>query len=167
MPQYNPEEYGRGKRARNAATSESCNQAEIDNSAFVLEDDGFLEPGGVEIDINEAEWFQQGIEQAAMVANSEDEPTLKEALSGDERGEWLKSIEAELTQIENLHTWDLVEAPPRTNIIPSHYVFRRKHDANGNIERYKARLIAKGFKQQYGIDYTETFAPTVHPATLR
>ena len=103
--------------------SESCNQAEINNSVFVLEDDGFLEPGGVEIDINEAEWFQQGMKQAAMVANSEDEPTLKEVLGGNERAEWLKSIEAELTQIENLHTWDLVEAPPWTNVIPSCYVF--------------------------------------------
>ena len=59
-----------------------------------------------------------------MVVISEDEPSLKDAMKGRERSEWIKAIEAELTQIENLHTWDLVEAPPDTNVIPSGFVSR-------------------------------------------
>src|SRR6202522_2233385 len=66
-----------------------------------------------------------------------------------------------------LHTWDLIDAPHGTNVIPCRYVFRRKRDADGNIARYKARLVAKGYKQEFGVDYTETFAPTVRPATLQ
>ena len=132
-------------------------------SAFVIEDES-LEPGGVELDLNETEWFRQ--QMIAAVANSEDEPTLKEALGGGERKEWIEAIEAELNQIEKLHTWDLIDAPHGTNVIPSRYVFRRKRDADGNIARYKARLVAKGYKQEFGVDYTETFAPTVRPATL-
>ena len=97
---------------------------------------------------------------------NEDEPSLEEALSGSEKEEWLKAIKAELTQIEALHTWDLINAPPNTNIIPSRYVFRRKRNADGNMERHKACLVAKGYKQKFGVDYTETFAPTVRPATL-
>jgi Reverse transcriptase (RNA-dependent DNA polymerase) len=83
-----------------------------------------------------------------------------------ERAEWTKVIEAKLTQIERLHTWDLVEAPPDTNVIPSGYIFCQKHDSNRKIEHYKARCIAKGYMQQFGVDYTDTFSPTICLATL-
>jgi hypothetical protein len=119
----------------------------------------------VEIDVNEAEWFQEKVGQP-MAAISGDEPSLKEAMNGHERAEWIEAIEAELTQIERLHTWDLMETPPDTNVIPSGYVFCQKCDSNKMIKRYKARCIAKGYRQQFGVDYTDTFAPTVHPATL-
>jgi hypothetical protein len=55
----------------------------------------------VEIDVNEAEWFQEKVGQA-MAAISEDKPSLKEAMNGHERAEWIKAIEAELTQIKRL-----------------------------------------------------------------
>jgi hypothetical protein len=102
-----------------------------------------------------------------MAAISEDEPSLKEAINGHERAEWIKAIEAELTQIERLHTWDLIGTPPDTNVIPSGYVFHQKHDSNGIIKRYKACCIAKGYRQQFGVNYTDTFTPTVCPATLQ
>jgi hypothetical protein len=57
--------------------------------------------------------------------------------------------------------------PPDANIIPRRYVFRRKHNETGNIVRYKARLVVKGFKQQFGVDYMDTFAPTIRAFTLR
>jgi Reverse transcriptase (RNA-dependent DNA polymerase) len=164
LPEFNSNEYGRGKRRRNNTSSRQDGLTlQHGESAFVIEENGCLEPGGVELD--EIEWCRE--EMNAAIANSEDEPTLKEALGGDERKEWIEAIEAELSQIEKLHTWDLIDAPHGTNVIPSRYVFRRKRDADGNIARYKARLVAKGYKQEFGVDYTETFAPTVHPATLR
>jgi hypothetical protein len=89
----------------------------------------------------------------AMVMISKDETLLRKAMKGCERAEWTKAIEAELTQIKRLDTWDLVKAPPDTNVIPSGYVFRQKHDSNGKIEHYKAQCIAKGYMQQFGIDY--------------
>ena len=167
LHQYDSSEYGHGKRVRKPTTSHAdVLVAENGQGAFVLEENGSLEPGGVEIDVNEAEWFREELE-VAMVANCEDEPSLKEALGGCERADWIEAIEAELTQIEKLNTWELVETPPGTNVIPCRCVFRRKRDADGNITRYKARLVAKGYKQEFGVDYHETFAPTVRPATLR
>jgi hypothetical protein len=47
------------------------------------------------------------------------------------------------------------------------YMFHQKRDEQGRIVRYKARLVAKGYKQKFRIDYTETYAPTIRPATLR
>ena len=110
--------------------------------------------------MNESEWFQEEL-QNALIAYSEDEPTLKEALCGGEKDKWWEAIEAELRQIEDLHTYDLVEAPSDANIIPLMFVFCWKRNEEGLIICYKARLVAKGYKQKFGINYNETFAPTV------
>ena len=58
------------------------------------------------------------------------------------RKEWIEAMEAELSQFEKLHTWDLIDPPHGTNVIPCRYVFRHKRDADGNIARYNARLVA-------------------------
>jgi hypothetical protein len=104
---------------RKVATS--ANVSDGIAGAFVLDNEGSLEQGGVEIDISEAEWFYQVMDYA-MVA-SEDKLWLGDALGGDECLPWSDVIEVELSQIEKLSTWKLVKLPPSTNIIPSHYVF--------------------------------------------
>jgi len=60
-----------------------------------------------------------------------------------------------------------VEAPEDTKIIGSKWVFRLKKDEKGRIIRYKARLVALGYNQEFGMDYHEVFAPVVKQTTLR
>src|ERR1700733_16293067 len=96
--------------------------------------------------------------EMAMVV-SEDEPTLTEALNGNKHSEWSDAVDAELSQMEKVNTWIPVIPPPDTNVIPSCYVFRHKRDAAGNVACYKARLVVKGFRQQFGVNYVKTFAP--------
>ena len=64
-------------------------------------------------------------------------------------------------------TWLLV--PPRLdiNILPNKWVFKIKRKSYGSIDRYKTCLVANGFHQQEGIDYTETFSPVVKHTTIR
>ena len=52
-------------------------------------------------------------------------------------------------------------------IIPGRWVYKIKHDSNGNIDKFKARYVAKGFKQIEEIEYSDAFAPTSKPETFK
>ncbi|CAI7768149.1 unnamed protein product [Closterium sp. NIES-53] len=93
--------------------------------------------------------------------------TLKEALESSDAEEWKKAIESELKSIEENGTWELVELPEGRKAITSKWLFKIKSDADGKIERYKSRLVAKGYQQKEKVDYKELFAPVVKPTTLR
>ncbi|CAI7920567.1 unnamed protein product [Closterium sp. NIES-53] len=93
--------------------------------------------------------------------------TLKEALESSDAEEWKKAMESELKSIEENGTWELVELPEGRKAITSKWLFKIKSDADGKIERYKSRLVAKGYKQKEKVDYKELFAPLVKPTTLR
>jgi hypothetical protein len=64
-------------------------------------------------------------------------------------------------------TWVLVPRPPDVNITRCIWLFKHKYKSNGDLERYKARLVVNGRSQQVGIDCDETFSPVVKPATIR
>ncbi len=76
-------------------------------------------------------------------------------------------IDFEVGQLLANNTWEEKPCPEGVNLISSKWVFSLKFCLDGSLERFKARLIARGFTQQYGIDYTETFALTVQMATMR
>jgi hypothetical protein len=64
-------------------------------------------------------------------------------------------------------TWSLVPLPPNKNLVSCKWLFKIKKNANGSIARHKARLVARGFSQEYGVDYDETFSPVVRHTTVR
>ncbi|CAI7878350.1 unnamed protein product [Closterium sp. NIES-53] len=74
--------------------------------------------------------------------------TLKEALESSDAEEWKKAMESELKSIEENGTWELVELPEGRKAITSKWPFKIKSDADGKIECYKSRLVAKGYQQK-------------------
>ncbi|CAI7782202.1 unnamed protein product [Closterium sp. NIES-53] len=93
--------------------------------------------------------------------------TLKEALESSDAEEWKKAMESELKSIEENDTWKLVELPEGRKAITSKWLFKIKSNADGKIERYKSRLVAKGYQQKEKVDFKELLAPVVKPTTLR
>ncbi|CAI5520266.1 unnamed protein product [Closterium sp. Naga37s-1] len=93
--------------------------------------------------------------------------TLKEALESSDAEEWKKAMESELKSIEENDTFELVELPEGRTAITSKWLFKIKSDADGKIERYKSRLVAKGYQQKEKVDFKELFAPVVKPTMLR
>jgi histone deacetylase 1/2 len=80
---------------------------------------------------------------------------------------WRSAMEAEVQALHDNATWTLVPRPPGQNIISCKWVYKLKQHADSSIDKYKARLVARGFTQRYGIDYLDTFSPVVKPATVR
>jgi len=160
----NKTQYGHGKHNCVPTSHSATNVSGAIAGVLMLDDSRSLEPGGVELDVSEEDWFNQVLE--TMIA-SKDEPMLTEALNGNKCSEWSDMIDAELSQMEKVIAWVPIIPPSDANIIPSHYVFHHKCDAMGNVAHYKAHLIIKGFRQQFGVDYIETFTPTVWASTLQ
>ncbi|CAI7734425.1 unnamed protein product [Closterium sp. NIES-53] len=92
--------------------------------------------------------------------------TLTEALESSDAEEWKKAMESELKSIEENGTWELVELPEGRKAIMSKWLFKIKSDADGKIERYKSRLVAKGYQQKEKVEYKELFAPVEIGFTL-
>jgi histone deacetylase 1/2 len=79
---------------------------------------------------------------------------------------WKKAMQEEIEALHKNGTWHLVPPYKGTNVIDCRWVFKIKRKADGSIERYKGKLVAKAYKQRYGIDYEDTFSPVVKIATV-
>ena len=82
--------------------------------------------------------------------------SVQEALA-DPR--WKATMNEEIKFLQKNETWELVDRPLGKKPVGCRWVYTVKHKADGTIERFKARLVGKGYTQTYGIDYTDTFAP--------
>ncbi|CAI7857372.1 unnamed protein product [Closterium sp. NIES-53] len=156
-----PEEEGRGKRriqAPNRLTYDALGKpakSALAGAALMVGED------------EESDYEEFAFAFFSPVEMPGEPATLKEALESSDAEEWKKAMESELKSIEENGTWELVELPEGRKAITSKWLFKIKSDADGKIERYKSRLVAKGYQQKEKVDYKELFAPVVKPTTLR
>jgi hypothetical protein len=80
---------------------------------------------------------------------------------------WKAALDDEFNVLIKNNTWHLVPPDKVKNVIGCKWVYKVKRKADGSLDRYKARLVAKDFKQHYGIDYEDTFRPVVKAATIK
>jgi hypothetical protein len=107
-------------------------------------------------------------EMAIVSDGSMREPrTVREALSGPDSNKWLSLMESEIKNIESKGTWIETSLPEGRKAVGCKWVFKVKTDADGNVVKYKSRLVAQGFSQVPGVDYMETFAPVSRTTSLR
>ena len=90
-----------------------------------------------------------------------------EAVSSTSAEQWRKAMDDEVNALNENNTWTLRKLPPGREPVGGKWVYTKKLDENGNIERYKARYVAQGFKQVKGFDFNETFSPTPAPTAIR
>ncbi|KAI0496461.1 hypothetical protein KFK09_022778 [Dendrobium nobile] len=80
---------------------------------------------------------------------------------------WRNAMSAEFLALQKQGTWSLIPPPTNKPILGCKWVFKLKTNSDGQIDRYKARLVAQGFNQEHGINFNETFSPVAKLPTIR
>jgi hypothetical protein len=93
--------------------------------------------------------------------------TYEQAISGPEAKQWIRGMNEEMEGHEQNKTWTLVKAKPDMHVLEGRWVYLKKYGQNGVVAKHKARWVAKGFEQVYGIDYLETYASTLKWTIIR
>ena len=96
------------------------------------------------------------------------EPTgYNDAVNGPDAEKWKEAMDDEIDSLSKLKTWITVLLPPGHKTVSCKWVYRIKCDGDGVITCYKARLVARGFSQVYGLNYDEKYAPVTCLETIR
>jgi hypothetical protein len=98
-------------------------------------------------------------------AIQEAEPTCFEQVVGNLK--WDNAMDEEMAALDANAIWELIVLPKDKKTIGCKWVYKVKHNVNGFMNRYKIRLVAKGYAQTYGIDYEETYSPLTKMITVR
>ncbi|GBM70011.1 Retrovirus-related Pol polyprotein from transposon RE1 [Araneus ventricosus] len=88
--------------------------------------------------------------------------TFKETQISPDKEKWDEAMSEEIKLMQDRKIWDLVEPKSNMKVLGCRWVYNIKHDEKNNVNKYKSRLVAQGFKQRPGVDFTDVFAPLVN-----
>jgi hypothetical protein len=103
----------------------------------------------------------------ALSITDDDPRTVREAVDSEDGNLWKGAMEEEMASLDKNEAWDIVEFLTGRNPIGSKWVFKKKLNAEGKVEKYIARLVAKGYSQVEGIDFGEIFSPVSKLTSIR
>jgi Reverse transcriptase (RNA-dependent DNA polymerase)/gag-polypeptide of LTR copia-type/Pol polyprotein, beta-barrel domain/GAG-pre-integrase domain/Integrase core domain/Domain of unknown function (DUF4219)/Zinc knuckle len=111
---------------------------------------------------------KSGLYMMAFLSQAIGEPeTFEEAIKCEDAEKWQAAMKDEICSIEKNKTWKLVPPPEDRKPVGCKWVFKKKANKDGKIERFKARLVARGFTQRVGVDFDEVFAPVAKFSSIR
>lgn len=103
----------------------------------------------------------------AMVNLVEDPKTYRETVQSKDAALWREAMRCELESLKLNKTWEVTLRRPGQKLLHSKWVFKTKRHADGTLERFKARIVACGNEQAYGVDYTTTFSAVMEMTTVK
>ena len=103
------------------------------------------------------EWYGNPVLEVMLLDH--DEPTnYEEAMMSPDSTKWLEAMKSEMRSMYENKVWTLIDSPNDRRAIEIKWIFKRKTDADSSVTIYKARIVAKGFRQVQGVDYDEIFS---------
>ena len=103
------------------------------------------------------EWYGNPVLEVMLLDH--DEPTnYEEAMMSPDSAKWLKVMKSEMGSMYENKVWTLIDLPNDRQAIEIKWIFKRKTNADSSVTIYKARIVAKGFRQVQGVNYDENFS---------
>ncbi|GJR99659.1 retrotransposon protein, putative, ty1-copia subclass [Tanacetum coccineum] len=154
--------------------NEDTSPSEI-TSKIPMEVEGFEPPQEEEIPIRRSERSRRVPNRLCLNVEAEEhslgdlnEPTsYKAAMLDSKSNKWTDAMNSEIQSMMDNMVWVLVDLPPGCKTVGSKWIFKKKTDMDSIVHTYKARLIANGYTQLYGVNYEETFSPIADIRAIR
>ena len=93
-----------------------------------------------------------------MSITDDDPRNVKEAVNSEDNDLWKKAMDEEMDSFDKNESWNLVQLPAGRKAVGRKWLFKKKLNAEGKVDKYKARLVEKGYSQVEGIDFGEIFS---------
>lgn len=149
--------HGKTKAPRQTVLHQKSSQAEVQqqNRPVVIEKNLPFE----ESIRSDPEWFDAQLTMTVL------EISFSQAVSSPDRDEWRNAVYTEIKSL--VDTWTIVDRSCGKKVIGCRTVLRNIYKVSRELERWKARIVAKGFSQRPGVDFHDTFAPVARLSSLR
>ena len=103
------------------------------------------------------EWYGNPVLEV-MLLDHDELANYEEAMMSPDSDRWLEAMKSDIESMYENKVWTLMDLPDDRQAIENKWIFKRKTDADSSVTIYKARIVAKGFRQVQGVDYDESFS---------
>jgi hypothetical protein len=103
----------------------------------------------------------------SLSITDDDPKTVMEEVNSEDSKLWKKAMVEEMDALDKNEAWDIVELPAGRKYVGSKWLFKKKLNAQGKVEKYKAQLVAKGYSEVEGIDFGDIFSPPPKLTSIR